>query len=160
YSYGAADATERALGGLASASTGTQAWGVCITNGTNDDYSDISVSFVGEQWRDSGEDAASKLTFAYTTDSTIAGALADNIGAASGNDASTGWFEVAALDFTAPVHSTTATALDGNADDNKTAVTATIDGLVVAADATVCIRWVDLDDTGSDHGLAIDDLVV
>jgi uncharacterized protein len=154
------DASERALGGVASDATGTQAWGGCITNATDADYSSISVSFVGEQWRDSGVDTASKLSFAYTTSATIAADLATHIGAGSGNDASTGWLEVAALDFTGPIATTTATALDGNVDANNTAVSATIPDLVVAANATVCIRWVDLDDAGSDHGLAIDDLVV
>src|SRR5690606_38425855 len=54
YSFGTTDASDRSLGGIATNGTNDQGWGVCVSNGTANDYTDITVSYVGEQWRDSG----------------------------------------------------------------------------------------------------------
>ncbi len=70
------------------------------------------------------------------------------------------WTDVNALDFTAPIESGAPGALDGNAAANRTSISSTITGLSVANGATFWIRWNDLDATGADDGLAIDDFCI
>jgi hypothetical protein len=159
YSFGASAVAERALGGVASGNTGTQTWGVCITNNTSADYEDIMVSYVGEQWRAANSVSANTLMFAYTTSTSIAGDLQANVGAESGDDAAIGWLDVAALHFVSPTVSD-AGAIDGNDDANRVAISHTIPDLIIAPSETLCIRWWDIDNAGADHGLAVDDLVV
>ena len=62
---------------------------------------------------------------------------------------------VSALDFVTP-DTAGQGAKDGNAAGNFTAVSATITGLNIAANTHFWIRWTDIDATGSDDGLAID----
>ncbi len=70
------------------------------------------------------------------------------------------WIDVNALDFVAPVTAGTVGALDGNAAANRSAVSGVINGLNIAAGATIWIRWNDFNASGADDGLAIDDLSI
>ncbi|HLA64740.1 MAG TPA: T9SS type A sorting domain-containing protein, partial [Rhodothermales bacterium] len=68
------------------------------------------------------------------------------------------WVDIDALDFTNPIKTNaTATALNGNLAANRTAISLTIPSLSIANGATVWIRWNDIDATGADDGLAVDD---
>jgi hypothetical protein len=64
---------------------------------------------------------------------------------------------VAALNFTTPDVGGTAGARDGNSAAERTAISATVSSLNIANGATVWIRWVDFNASGSDDGLAVDD---
>jgi uncharacterized protein len=143
YSFGAASAADRALGSVSSG-TIISRFGVSFVNNTGTTLSEFTLSYTGEQWRHAGAAAANKLTFSYA------------VGAA---DINTGTFtNASALDFTGLLTTTTTSALDGNAAANKTAVTATVTGLNWGSGQTLVLRWSDIDDGGSDDGLAIDDL--
>lgn len=142
YSYGTTSATDRALGTLSSGST-VPRFGVTLVNTTGQTITQFTLSYTGEQWR-RGSGAANKLTFEY---------------AVGGTDINTGTFTGAsALNFVAPVTTGSSVALDGNALANRTAVSGTVDGISWAPGQTLILRWSDTDDTGSDDGLAIDDL--
>ena len=144
YSYGTG--SDRALGGLRSTTVGDLAFGVRIRNEGVAAIDGLAVAYAGEQWRDSGNLAAQRLSFAY------------RIGA--GGDLATGdWTPVPDLDFVSPVTSGGASALDGNTADHRRALDASL-GVVLAPGEEITLRWTDVNDAGTDHGLAIDDLAV
>ena len=51
-------------------------------------------------------------------------------------------------------------ALDGNLSSNRKAIYGLQEGLDWAADSTLWIRWIENNDSGNDHGLAIDDVFI
>src|SRR5262249_31127478 len=75
------------------------------------------------------------------------------------NAPATGWTTFAPLSFTGPITGATAAALDGNAPANRTAISATLT-VTVNDGQEIWLRWQDPDDSGNDHGLAIDDFSV
>jgi hypothetical protein len=147
YSYGASaapgDVTDRALGLLSSGSTNFR-FGVQIKNGTGASVTSFSISFTGEQWRQTAN--AQKLVFEYSTDAT------------SFTSPTATWLPVTSLDFTAPVTTTgTASAIDGNAAANRTVISGTVSASV-ADNSTIWFRWTKAGTTSP--GLAIDDLSI
>jgi predicted extracellular nuclease len=141
YSYGTASSGERALGSLASNSN-ISSFGVVLVNNTGATISQFTVSYTGEQWR-RGSAAANTLTFSHSV---------------GGSSITTGTFTTfSGLSLTAPVTTGANLALNGNALANRTFVTATVTGLNWLPGQTLVLRWADVDDTGSDDGLAIDD---
>lgn len=149
YSFGASAATERALGSLASGSTGTLYFGALFHNTSGSTLTLNSLSYTGEQWRCGGNTTSHQLAFAYQTSP-------DPI---TTPGSATGWTPVAAADFIGPIATTTAGALDGNLAANQAAIS-TNPAIAVPAGAYVMLRWSDINDSGNDHGLAIDDLSV
>src|ERR1700759_3151098 len=147
YSYGAAGSTERALGELRSG-TLIPLFGAKFTNNTGATITSLDISYNGEQWRFGGvhSTVADRLDFQYSVNAT---------------DLSTGtYLDANALDFNPPITTGTAGALDGNAAANRTAISSTITGLSIPSGATFFIRLNDVDATGADDGLAIDDFSV
>lgn len=142
YSFGSTSAADRALGSVASGSTGTIIYGVRFVNSTGDDITSLSISFTGEQWRRTN--SGNTLSFSYQV-----GATAINSGT---------WISDTNFDFTGPQTGGT-TALDGNLGANQTAVSGTLNTLVTNG-TEIWIRWSDPNDSGSDQGLSIDDLTV
>jgi len=143
YSYGSAAATDRALGELRSG-TLIPLFGAKFTNNTGATITSLDISYVGEQWRFGGVHSTvpDRLDFQYSVNAT---------------DLSTGtYLDANALDFNPPVTAGTAGALDGNNAANRTAISSTITGLSIPAGATFFIRLNDVDATGADDGLAID----
>ena len=156
YSFGsAAVPADRALGGVASGGTATFYWAVRLVNNSGVTLSSIDVSFNGEQWRDGGAATPAAQTMPFTYQVANAGIIT------GANTPSTGWNAFNALDFASPTftNTTTGTALDGNAAANRTAKSANV-SLSVAPNQEIWLRWTDNNDTGNDHGLAVDDLVV
>jgi secreted trypsin-like serine protease/endonuclease/exonuclease/phosphatase family metal-dependent hydrolase len=142
FSFGATGAIERAFGALTSNSI-TSTIGAAIQNKTGQSLQSMTIGYTGEQWRLGATTRQDKFDFQYSLDAT---------------SLTTGtWINVDALDFTAPITSGTVGALDGNAAANRTARNSTISSLNIPNDATVWIRWTDLNATSSDDGLAIDD---
>lgn len=150
YSFGTA-AGDRALGSVSSGGTGIIYTAVKLTNNTGGTITSLDIAYTGEQWRNGGNTTAHKLTFEYQIAS--AGTITD------ANAPTTGWISVSALDFTGPIATATAAALDGNAPANRTAKSANLP-ITITAGQEIWLRWVDVDDPGSDHGLAVDDLSV
>ncbi len=144
---------ERALGGLGSASNGTNALGLRLKNTSGITLTSLIISYTGEQWRNGGNTNANKLEFSYTISTTP-------LTSVSINPTDSSYVKVANLDFSSPVVGATASALDGNLAANKTAISYTITGLSIPNGSEIMIRWFDADDVGSDHGIGIDDLTV
>ena len=118
---------------------------VKITNSLSETVSSVSVAYTGEQWRNGGNTTAHKLDFTYQKN------------AAS---ITTGtWIDVNAIDFTGPIETATASALDGNLTANRTTLSNTITVSILPGE-TIWLRWMDVDDSGNDHGLGVDDLSV
>ncbi|MBS1797155.1 MAG: hypothetical protein JSS81_25230 [Acidobacteria bacterium] len=141
YSYGAAGSTERALGSLRSG-TLIPLFGACYTNNTGATIGSLGIAYNGEEWRLGTAARTDQLTFEYSTNAT---------------DLVTGaWTNVAALNFVTPDTATTG-AKNGNAAADRTALSSTISNLSIANGATFWIRFNDIDASGADDGLAIDD---
>lgn len=143
YSYGATNGEDRALGSLASGTTGTIYYGLRITNSGTTAITALDISYVGEQWRNGGNTTQHTLAFEYSTTAT-------SIGATSG------YTSFSSLDFTGPVATGTAAAVNGNSLSNQVSLSGLITGLNILPGQSVRIRWVDVNDAGNDHGLAID----
>ena len=148
YSFGSSGSTERALGSLASGNTSTIYYGVHFVNDTGSIVTSITVGYTGEQWRNGGNTTAHKLDFSYQT------------GVGLGDLAAGTWTEVNELDFTGPIHTATPGALDGNDAANQIVFSSTAITLTLDPGEELMLRWMDLDDSSYDHGLAIDDLSV
>lgn len=159
YAFGTAGTnplTDRALGFVASntftgtASTGKGYIGWRLLNSTGGTISTLTVTFTGEQWRINGNAAAQALTVEYQTGTTVTSLTAGT------------WTSVGSLTFTGPQASASTVSLDGNAAANRTAsISATITfAAPIPAGQEVMIRWSDLNDSGNDHTLAIDDVTI
>jgi len=150
YSFGSTGSGDRALGSLTSGNLGPVYYGALFTNALGSTLDSLTVSYTGEQWRrgstPAGANTSDRLTFQYRL--------------AAGNLDTGSWTTVDRLAFLAPSTATGEGALNGNLDTNRTGLSATISGLGIASGATFAIRWVDLDATGADDGLGIDDVSV
>jgi uncharacterized repeat protein (TIGR01451 family) len=142
FSFGSAGNSDRAFGGLQSGSL-VPTLGARFVNNTGATITSLQVAYTGEQWRLGATGRADRIDFQYSTDATSL---------ASGT-----WTDVNTLDFSSPITTGTAGALDGNAAANRTAISATITGLAIAAGAEFYIRWIDFNATGADDGLSVDD---
>lgn len=153
YSYGAAAVAERALGtiGSGNATAGSFFHGVRLLNNTGSTINSLTVTYTGEQWRNSAA-AAHTAAFSYLVGSpTVTGTLAEF---------QTTGVAVTPLDFTSPITGGTAGALNGNLAANRTVKSYSINGLSIPNGTEIMLRWSDPDQTGGDHGLAIDDFSV
>lgn len=154
YSYGTGTATERAIGtvGSSNGAVGHLAIGVLLQNNTGQTLNDLTIQYVGEQWRKGGVTVPQVDSFFYQVSSSPITALSPN--------ANAGWTEVPQLHFSSPVNTTGGAPLDGNDPLNQVAISYTITGLNLANGDYIMLKWDDEDHTGSDHGLAIDDVVI
>ena len=145
YSYGSSGSTDRALGGLQSGSLNPTI-GAQLRNDAGVTLTEIAVSYTGEQWRLGVAGRADRLQAQYSSDAT------------SLNDAAATWTNIATLDFASPNTGAAPGKLDGNAAANRSAVSASITGLNLAPAGTLWLRWIDVNVSGNDDGLAIDDV--
>lgn len=151
YSFGASNSSDRSLGTLA-ASAIAYAFGVRFVNNTAASITNISISYVGKQWR-AGAGVTNANTLAFTFQ---AGA-----GPLTNAAAASGWTAFSALDFVSPNLSGTGTSLDGNASSNQQVfANIPLPGITLAPGQELFLRWRDVDDSGFDHALAVDDLTV
>jgi Ca2+-binding RTX toxin-like protein len=142
YSYGPSGNVDRALGALQSGAL-VPLIGVGLSNGGPVRITQVDVTYGGEQWR-LGTDVSrvDRLDAEYSTNA---------------SSLTTGtWTAVDGLDFTAPVTTGGPIKIDGNG-VGRTIVAGSISGLNLATGQAVWIRWVDLNATGADDGLAVDD---
>ncbi|MDT8998699.1 PEP-CTERM sorting domain-containing protein [Paucibacter sp. APW11] len=141
HSYGST--AERALGGLGSNSF--NGWiAVAFSNATGKALDGFKLSFDGEQWRNGGNTSKQTMTLQYGFGSSFASV--SNWVAPGGN-----------FDWSSPLASSTAAAVNGN----TVGLLANRGGTVNtnwAAGSTLWVRWVENNDVGNDHGLAIDNV--
>lgn len=155
YSYGSTGSSDRALGSIGSnnsSSGGNFAHGILLQNNGTDVVTNLNLTYTLEQWRNGGSNAAQTVTVWYKVSATRDTLL--NPGSIN-----TGWTEVTALAGSSPVSSATAGALDGNATANKLTLNSIVPATVPSG-SFIMIRWSDIDHTGSDDGLAIDDVSI
>ncbi len=155
YSFGATGSPERALGSLASgnANVGNIAYGVRFANDTGTDIASITITYTGEQWRNGGNITAQTLACSCRVS-------ADPITSPDPTNADT-WTPLTALDFISPTVGGGASAVNGNDAAHRQEFTdILLTGVVLPAGAELFLRWRDIDDTGNDHAMAIDDLSV
>ena len=155
YSFGAAGSTERALGSVGSGTATPITYGAKFTNLGTGPLTSLTISADGEMWRrgNSSPPNGDTLTFTYSTDAT---------------SLSTGTFTtVPALNFPSLAGSclntsgtTAAGPTNGNTAACRATLAATISGLAINPGSSIWIRWTDIDNSGSDDGLAIDNVTV
>ncbi len=150
YSFGST-AGDRAFGGVGSGGTyfGSPSAGavagyiaVAFSNGTGLVLDSFSAGFNGEQWRNGGNATAHTMVMEY--------GFGASFGAVSGWTAPGGSFN-----FTGPIATATAAAVDGNVAGLMTGLGGTIATIWAPGD-TLWLRWTERNELGSDHGLAID----
>jgi hypothetical protein len=156
YSFGVAGVnpvSDRALGSVASGTPGNFACGVRFQNDTALAMTNITISYTGEQWRNGGNTAIQTLAFSYfisndpITSSDAAGANA--------------WIAFSSLNFNTLTVGATPGALDGNAPENRQVFSGVLlPNAIVFPGQEIFFRWLDINDTGNDHALAIDDLSI
>ncbi|MCX6319658.1 MAG: T9SS type A sorting domain-containing protein [Bacteroidetes bacterium] len=146
--------TERALGyassngftGTAGSQKGYIGWR--LKNNTGASINSITVTWTGEEWRKENNAAAHTLELYYQTGTTVTSLV-------------TGTWTAAPSIFTTPIVGATApTALDGNAAANRVANISVTITVTIAAGDEIMLRWEDLNDSGNDHLMAIDDVSV
>ena len=144
YSYGSSGATERALGGVGSGSfEGFMA--LAATNATTATINTLNLRFDGEQWRNGGNTSIHVMKLEYGIGDSFA-----NVTTWTAAGASFNWSSV--------VNEATAAAVDGNGAGRVADVGGTLSNLGWTPGATLWLRWVETNDPGSDHGLAIDNV--
>ena len=155
YSFGSTGSGERAMGGLGSAGTyfGSPAtpvnsaagWiALQITNNSGQNLDGFSLSFDGEQWRNGGNTTAQTMVLQYGFGSSFTSV---------GN-----WVQPGGLfDWTSTVNTATAASVDGNVAGKVSGRGGAVSTTWNAGDS-LWVRWVETNDTGNDHGLAIDNL--
>lgn len=152
FSYGSTGSSERAFGGLGSGgayfgspTSGTVAgWlAVGIVNNTAGSLGSFTVSFDGEQWRNGGNTSAQTMVLEYGFGASFT--TVPTWTAAGG-----------AFNFSSPTVGATAAALDGNAAANRVAGLGGTVSATWAVGQTLWLRWIENNDVGNDHGLAID----
>lgn len=148
FSFGSAGSTDRALGAVVTnafagaVGTGSVSTALALSNDSGAALSGFTIHYDGEQWRNNGNANAQSLVLQYGFGSSFA---------------SVSWTDAgSAFNFTSPVTGASAATLDGNA--NRV----TNLGGSIATDwapgSTLWLRWVDLNDSGNDHLLAIDNV--
>lgn len=152
-SYGTAGTTERALGGLGSggtyfgspASNTVAGWiALSITNGTGSTLTGFTLGFDGEQWRNGGNTAAQTMVLEYGF-----GASFDTV--------ATWTAPGGTFDWTSVVNASAAAAVNGNVAGLVTGRGGSVTTSWSAGD-TLWVRWAERNDSGNDHGLAIDNV--
>ncbi len=153
YSYGSNLATDRAMGSLGGGTQNHDAQGVLLQNTSGAAITNITVSYTGEQWRNGGNTAVQSLSFYYQVSGSAITALTPGTNGT--------WTNVSALNFNSLQNTATAAALDGNLGANRTTFTnIAIPALVVPAGSYIMLKWDDLNDTGNDHGMGVDDVTI
>lgn len=145
YSFGLAGSSDRAFGTLQSGSL-ISTVGAVFQNDSGTTITSLTISYTGEEWRlGDGTGRLDRLEFQISTDATSL---------FSGT-----WIDFDDLDFSTP-NTTTTGAKDGNALENRNTLSFTISGLSISIGSVLWIRWVDLNATGSDDGLSVDDFTL
>lgn len=151
YGFGTSGSTERALGGLASGGayfgspgSGAPAGYIAasFSNGTGHQIEDVTLRFDGEQWRNGGNASAQSMIFQYGIGNTFSAVVH--------------WTNAAAFNWSSPVVGASAAAVNGNDAGRVADVGGTFATPNWNSGSTLWLRWVEDNDLGNDHGLAID----
>jgi trimeric autotransporter adhesin len=145
FNVGSSADPDRALGSLASSST-VPRFGAQFQNDTGAAITDLTLTGVMEQWR-TGNNATvdEAVAFEYSLDATGI------------DDAAATWVAVPAMNLNEKLTaSTSAGALPGNLEENRTEFGTVLNGIDWAPGTALTLRWSDADVAGSDGLLALD----
>jgi hypothetical protein len=138
YSFGTAASTERAFGGLRSG-TNIPTIGASFTNNTGATITELVITYKGETWRIGATNRSDRLDFQYSVNA---------------SSLTTGtWIDDNTLDYANPGQAATASGTQIHTSN----LSSTVSGLGIVNGATFWIRFSDVDATGADDGMAIDD---
>jgi len=141
YSFGIGSGSDRALGGLQSTNV-IPTIGAKLTNNTGAAIHNLFISYTGETWRVGSANRSDQLDFQYSLNAT---------------SLSTGtWIDVNTLDYANPGQ----VATGSGSIQHSANITDVISGLNIANGASFWIRWTDFNVSGSDDGMAIDDISI
>ena len=152
YSFGSTGSSERALGGVGSGGTyfGSPASGavagwmaVSLINQSGSAFNSLSIRYDGEQWYDSGNTTAQTMVMEWGIGSSFT-----SVGSWSAPGSG--------FNFTSPVHDSLVHAIDGNSTGLVSGLGGTISSVSWNNGDTLWIRWIENNDVGNDHGLALD----
>jgi hypothetical protein len=145
-SFGLPSSSNRALGLLATSTTGYTAFGLRLINDTEQTLNFINVQFTGEVWRQSS--VAKTLTFSYLIDST---------GTASFTTNATAYLPALNVSFPPVSADVGGAAVDGTVAANESSLAVTNQPITAWAPGTALWLMWEMDDaTGKAQGLAID----
>lgn len=147
YSFGEAGSTDRALGGVGSGSVSGYIT-FAATNTSAATLTSFTLGFDGEQWRDGGNASLAQQTMVL------------EYGFGSTFDSVTWIAPGGNFNWTSTVATTTAGSVIGNTAGLVAGRGDTVGGLNWTTGQTLWIRWIELNDTGNDHGLAIDNFTL
>ena len=138
YSFGTA--ADRTLGGLRSG-TLIPTYGARIFNNTSSTVSTIAIAYTGKTWRVGAASRSDRIDFQYSSNATslITGT----------------WTDENNLDYANPGQATGSGSVQHSAN-----ISYTMQGLSLAPGASIWIRWNDVDATGSDDGMGVDDVCI
>ncbi len=140
YSFGTASNSDRSFGGVQSG-TLVPTVGAKYINSTGSTINALTISYTGETWRVGAASRSDRLDFQYSTNAT---------------SLTTGtWTDVDNLDYTNPGQATGSGSLQHSA-----SISSGISSLSIANGATFWIRWSDLNASGSDDGMGVDDFSI
>ncbi|MDG1741142.1 MAG: lamin tail domain-containing protein, partial [Crocinitomicaceae bacterium] len=140
YSFGLSGDNDRALGGVASGNLQTS-FGAKIRNETGTTLNSVVISYTGESWKVGSANRIDQLDFQYSTDAT---SLEDGT-----------WTDFDNLDYVNTGQSTGSGSIQHTASLNDT-----LTNLDLADNDVFWIRWNDLNATGADDGMGVDDLSI
>jgi hypothetical protein len=134
YSFGSLGSTNRTFGGLRSGVM-FPTLGACFKNQMTSPLRYFSIAYKGKKWRAGQTTGGDKLVFEYSVDATF-------------------WTPVTQLDYTSP-----ASPAIGPVDGNSvfTQLQRSFGPRYIPPGGILYLRWTDLDVTGEDDGLGIDD---
>ncbi len=155
YSYGRAQRSDRALGSLCSSGNDSIVFAWRLKNTTGVKVDSIKISFTGEQWRRTSGTVANKLLFFYKKGSYFSKIDSASIRNLTGN----GFTYFQNLDFLSPQTGSITSFLNGNDAANSKFLSQTI-AVTLADGEEIILLWLDDDEAGNDHGLAIDNTSV
>lgn len=141
YSFGTTGNSDRTLGGLQSGSL-APTYGVRIYNNTGSTITNLNISYTGKTWRVAATSRSDRLDFQYSINAT---------------SLTTGtWTDENNLDYSNPGQVSTASGTV----QHSASINYTIQGLNIAQGSSVWVRWTDLDVSGSDDGMGVDDVCI
>jgi hypothetical protein len=147
-SFGPENGSNRALGLLATSTTGYTAFGLRLINGTSQPLNYINLQFTGAVWRQSN--LAKTLEFYYFIDPTATNSFSTN---------ATAFLPALKVNFPTVAADVGGDAVDGTATNNQT-VLAVVNQPITnwPSDAALWLVWEMASSTGKSQGLAIDNL--
>jgi hypothetical protein len=147
-SFGLPNSSNRALGLLATSSTGSTAFGVRFINGTGLTMNQMNLQFTGEVWRQSN--LHKTLQFYYSVDPTATATFPSR---------ATGFLPTLNVAFPTVGTDSGGVAVDGTSPLNQTNLSVLNQTIANwPPGAALWLVWQMTDDTGKSQGLGIDDL--